>query len=546
MADLLHAGRRNPLRVGATLFDLADELAAVVPDTCRRTGRCRECVVEVRTGADGLSVPTDAETYLPAPYRLACQARVESDGSDIEVGVLRRRLQIVSAPEGAAALPHPAPLEPAVRRAGDRVMRGATDLGPFRGALVGLAIDVGTTTVVLELVDLETGASLRRVALENPQRFGGSDVISRIEYDTERSPGELRRALRRALDHELRAAFVDLAIDRRAVVDVVLVGNPTMRDLAFGLDVRGIGARPFRSVSEQAARVGLRRGTSLTRPAHELGLLVHPDAHVWGGPIIGSHVGADVGADLVAVGMADGDGTTMLVDIGTNSEVVVRRGDRWLAASCPAGPAFEGGGISRGMQAVEGAIQSVRLGPEGLEIRTIGDAEPIGICGSGLIDLLAELRRAGRLTPEGAFVPAGREFPVVDDGSVGLTRRDVSLLAQAKAASVCGEGILLDRLGLRPADIDRLWLAGGFATYVDVDNAIDIGLLPPIPRDRIAKVGNASLAGAVTLLRSVPERHRLEELVERIEHVELELDPTFFDRFVDGCRWLPQPEEVSA
>jgi LDH2 family malate/lactate/ureidoglycolate dehydrogenase len=224
MADLLHAGRRNPLRAGATLFDLADELAQVVPDTCRRTGRCRECVVEVRSGGGELSPPTEAEAYLRPPYRLACQARVDGTDADIEVAVLRRRLQIVSAPEGTAALPHPVPLDPAVRREGDDVLRDGLVLDRYRGALLGLAIDVGTTTVVMELVDLESGAGVRRIAIENPQRFGGSDVISRIEYEGAQAPGELRRALRRALDHELRAACGELGVERHSIVDVVLVG----------------------------------------------------------------------------------------------------------------------------------------------------------------------------------------------------------------------------------------------------------------------------------------------------------------------------------
>lgn len=546
MGDLVHGGHRTPLTRDRTLFDFADELAMVVPDTCRRTGRCRECVVEVRSGEAALSAPTAAETYLRPPFRLACQARVEDDAGDVEVAVLRRRLQIVSAAGGEAALARPSELDPAVRREGDRVHRGATDVDAWRGALLGVAIDAGTTTVVLEVVDLETGASLHRTAIENPQRFGGSDVISRIEYDTAVDPGELRRALRRALDHELKAAWRELGVDRRAVHEVVLVGNPTMRDIALGLDVRSIGARPFRSVAEASRLAGLRRSTAVTRRGHEVGLLVNPAAVVYGGPFIGSHVGADIAADIAAVGMADGPGISMLVDIGTNSELVVRAGDRWLAASCPAGPAFEGGLVSHGMQAVEGAIQSVRLVPDGFAYRTIGDVEPLGLCGSGLIDLLAELRRGERMAPDGKLADGALEVVVAPETGVRLTRRDVSLLAQAKAANSSGQAILMGRLGIGPGDIDRLWLAGGFATYVDVPNAIAIGLLPPVPEERVAKVGNASLAGAVRLLRSLTARRALEALVERIEHVELELDPTFFDRFVDGCRWVRQPLEVPA
>jgi uncharacterized 2Fe-2S/4Fe-4S cluster protein (DUF4445 family) len=540
VGELRHAGRRRPLIAGRTLFDHADELELVVPQTCRRTGRCRECVVEVRSGETALSAPSEAERYLRAPYRLACQAVVERDDVDVEVDVLRRRLQIQAG--GATALEVPADaLEPAVRRAGDRVVtdRGE-DLGPWVGGLVGLAVDIGTTTVVADLVDLESGALLRRTAMENPQRFAGSDVVARIAYDGDAERGELQRALRRALDHELRAAMTDLGLPRTALVDAVLVGNPTMRDIAFGLDVDRLGRRPFRSTTEAAWRTGLRRTTALVRRAHEVGLWMLPQGRVYGAPVLGSHVGADIAADLVAVDMAGGPAVSMLVDIGTNSEVVVRAGDRWLAASCPAGPAFEGGGVGHGMPAVEGAVQAVRLVQGRLHCDTIGGVAPDGFCGSGLIDLLAVLRESGRLRPDGRFDDGSGTTVVDADRGIELTRADVSHLAQAKAANACGQAMLLEAVGVRAADVERLWLAGGFATYVDVPNAMAIGLLPPIPRDRVVKVGNGAILGAGRLLRSIRRRRELEDLVTRIDHLELELDPRFFDRFVDGLRFEPQ------
>ncbi len=540
MGELRHAGRRRPLIAGRTLFDHADELALVVPQTCRRTGRCRECVVEVRSGETVLSAPSEAERYLRSPYRLACQAVVLRDDEDVEVDVLRRRLQIQAGE--ATALPATAdPLEPAVRRHGDRVVTDqGEDLGRWTGALVGLAVDIGTTTVVADLVDLESGALLRRTAMENPQRFAGSDVVARIAYDTEAERGELQRTLRRALDHELRAAMTDLGLARTALADAVIVGNPTMRDIAFGLDVDRLGRRPFRSTTEAAWRTGLRRSTAIVRRAHEVGLWMLPQGRVYGAPVLGSHVGADIAADLVAVDMAGGPAVSMLVDIGTNSEVVVRAGDRWLAASCPAGPAFEGGGVGHGMPAVEGAVQAVRLVQGRLVYDTIGGVAPDGFCGSGLIDLLAVLRESGRLRADGRFDDGGSSTVVDADRGIELTRADVSHLAQAKAANACGQAMLLEAVGVRPAEVERLWLAGGFATYVDVPNAMAIGLLPPIPRDRVVKVGNGAILGAGRLLRSVRRRRELEDLVTRIDHLELELDPRFFDRFVDGLRFEPQ------
>ena len=189
----------------------------------------------------------------------------------------------------------------------------------------------------------------------------------------------------------------------------MVVGNSTMRDIFFDLDVAPIGERPYKSTTELELRAGLRESTELRRLAQEVGLKVHPKARVWGAPLIASHVGADIAADLVATGFGTRAGIEMLVDVGTNTEVVVAGNGRILAASCPAGPAFEGGEVTYGMQASDGAIEAVRLGEDGgFQLETIGDAPPLGFCGSGLIDLIAELRRAGRMSPEGVFADRTR------------------------------------------------------------------------------------------------------------------------------------------
>ena len=534
MGDLIHEGRRKPLATGRSLFDYADDLAVVVPASCRRSGRCHECVVEVRRGLERLSPRTGPEAFLRDPYRLACQASIVGTDEDIEVAVLRRRLRIVTRASGD--VPHP---DPVVTRDGVAVLYAGERVDVWRGAIRGVAIDLGTTTIAWELLDLETGEVLHVGAIENPQRFGGSDVISRISYDDGDHRGELRQAVRRALNHELKEAYAALRIDRRTVYEVVVVGNATMRDLFFGLDVASIGARPFRSVVETEYRSGLRRTTEVVALAHELGILVHPSARIVGGPLIGSHVGADVSADLVATGFADGPDPSMLIDVGTNTEVVLRAGDRYLAASCPAGPAFEGGSVRYGMAAAVGAIESVATADGELVVRTIGDVPPVGICGSGLVDLLAELTRTGRMTPEGRFTGGTTEVTIAPAEGITFSRADASALAQAKAANHCGTGILLRLAGLVPADLGRLYLAGAFASYIDVANAIDIGFIPAIPEDRVEKVGNASLRGARIMLLSGSRRAGIDTLVRRIEHVELETHPDFFDLFVEGCRFAP-------
>ncbi|MFN8221656.1 MAG: ASKHA domain-containing protein [Gaiellales bacterium] len=542
---------RLPKRLGdrliaspPTLFDEADARDLRVPTSCRRSGRCRECVVEVTRGLDHLGPRTEAERFLRDPFRLACQAQIADGHADVHFEILRRRLRILTPPPERV---DPADLHPLATVHDGAVSYGDDPLGPYRGALLGLAVDLGTTTIVTEVVDLETGDAVAVVAIENPQRFGGSDVMSRISYDTGPDHGELRRAVRKAVNAELEQLYRRRELDRRAVVEAVVVGNSTMRDLFFALDVTSIGERPYRSLTEHALRAGERETTAVETRAYELGIRMHPQGRVVGPPLLASHVGSDMAADLVALGVdPDGDEVVMVVDIGTNTEVTVAADGRLVTASCPAGPAFEGGLVSWAMQGAEGAIERARRLPDGsFDLQVIGGGEPEGICGSGLIDVLAELRRTDEMTPLGVFAGKAREVTVDPRRGITLSRADASQLAQAKAANTAGQWIVLRSLGLEPADVDRLFLVGGFANHVDVDNAVAIGFLPPIPRERVTKAGNASVRGARRLLLDTRARRRLEELVRRVEHVELETTPDFFDIFVEGCQFKPMPARLT-
>jgi uncharacterized 2Fe-2S/4Fe-4S cluster protein (DUF4445 family) len=225
------------------------------------------------------------------------------------------------------------------------------------------------------------------------------------------------------------------------------------------------------------------------------------------------------------------------VDIGTNTEIVIGDGRHIVAASSPAGPAFEGGGVRFGMAAADGAIESVRWDGAAFSCRTISDAPPEGICGSGLVDLLAEAGRAGLLQADTSFSGGRRSIDVVPDRGIDLDRADVSNLAQAKAANGVGQAIVLRRLGLGAGEVDRVFLAGAFANALDVRNAIAIGLLAPVPSERVHRIGNASVRGAKLLLLSVARRQELESLVARIEHAELETEPDFFELYVEACRF---------
>ena len=533
MPDVIHGTDHRPLVEGRTLFEYADEVSAAVPASCRRTGRCRECVVEIRRGGEALSPRTDPEAYLPDEFRLACQASIRGVTADVEFSVIRRRMRILG-PSGD----QPTMIDPVVTADELAVRYAGQPIDLRRRHVLGLAIDVGTTTVVFQLIDLLTGRAVGGGALENPQRFGGSDVMTRISYEREHA-GVLRASLRHTLNHELRDLYREHGIDRHEVYEAIVVANSTMRDLFFGLDIGPMGEWPYRSLTETAARAGEATSTWLRRRAHEIGLLMHPHGRVVGAPLIASHVGADTAADLTAVDFGRGTGVRMLVDIGTNTEVVVTDGTRYLAASCPAGPAFEGGLVRFGMPGADGAIDTVRLEDGRFSCTTIGDAQPAGICGSGLVDLLAELSRAGWMDAEGRFRDGVSEYIVTPDRGISFSRSDASLLAQAKAANACGQRILLRRLGVTADQVDHVYLAGGFANAVNVTNAIDIGLLAPVPVERVERVGNAAVRGAAALLLSAGRRVTLDALVGRIEHVELETEPDFFELFVDGCRFVP-------
>jgi uncharacterized 2Fe-2S/4Fe-4S cluster protein (DUF4445 family) len=529
-----------PAQEGASLFECAEAAGVRVPTSCVKQGKCRECLVEVEAGAEHLTPPAPQEEHLSGRFRLSCRARITAAGV-IRCHTLRRgALRIETDSEGLAA--GPVPLDPAVTRDGRRVLLDGRPITEADGPLHGLAVDVGTTTVAVRLYDLETGALVATHSFENPQRFGGSDVMARIRYDGEHRGKLLQRTLLGYLSHAIEA----LPGDPLTIYELVVAGNPTMRDLFFGLDVGPIGQMPYQSVTEEAFRAGRVPTTSLSRTGRRLRLPVHPAARVYGLPLIGSHVGADAAACALATGLFDSEELVALLDIGTNTEVIVGNRHRVLAASCPAGPAFEGGGVACGMPALEGAIERVVMGDDGrVETTVIGGGAPAGICGSGLVDLLAELRRTEGMNEQGRLSDERDRFVVDAAHGLFLSESDINELAQAKGANAAGLRIAVESYGVALSQIRRLDLAGGFARYLDVSAARRIGLIPDLPADRVRQVGNAALEGAAIALRSVSRRRALEEAVRRVEHVRLETHPRFFDIFVEGCQFTPFGREAA-
>ena len=532
-------GKVYQLTPGKTVFDYADDLAVQVPTSCFRTGQCHECIVEIKRGMDSLRPPNEAEAFLGDNYRLACQAIVLDIDSDIAFTPLRRTPKILThtAIDDDQALE----LNPRVTHREGTVYYNDEPIDRYRGHLYGLAIDLGTTTVVANLVDLENGETISVSSFENPQRFGGSDVMNRISYDG-KFHGELRRSLIAALNSEIMELCDRHNFVRQEIYEVVVVGNTTMRDIFFKQDVQSIGQKPYKSVIEHEYRDGIRSSTSLTEKTRRLGIRANPKAMVYSLPLIASHVGADVAADLVSIDIASRDEIIMLVDVGTNTEVVVGNAERMVAASCPAGPAFEGGGIEYGMPAYPGAIESMKWNSGQFSYTTIDEETPQGLCGSGLISLLAELRRNDQMSPKGVFAERKqRLMSLLPEHGITFSREDASNLAQAKAANYCGQYIVLRHFGCAPQDITKLFLAGGFANYVNLRDAIEIGFLAPVPESNVVKIGNAAVAGATAVLLSDKKRAEIEGFVSNIEHIELETTPDFFDIFVEGCQFNRMP-----
>ncbi len=524
---------------GSSLFDYAETLGIKVPTSCRKQGKCKECLVEVIEGMDCLSAPTKEESHLRENFRLSCRCKIVQDSGLVRCHTLRRGDMRIE--RHAFQLPSSGKkmeLDPAVTRDGDRILLDGEEIARSTGPIHGIAMDLGTTTVVIRLLNLETGEIVADASIENPQRFGGSDVMSRIHYDTH-EPGKL---LQRTLIGYLTHAIEEFPVDPKSIYELVVAGNSTMRDIFFRLNVYSIGQNPYQSITEIEMAEGRRTTTSLADTAAKLHLPIHPLARIYGLPIISGHVGADAAACMLAVDIANEKRLVAVMDIGTNTELILGNKDKIYAASCPAGPAFEGGKISCGMPGLTGAIEKVAIEPDGsIRLQVIGDGPAEGICGSGLVDLMSELLRVERMNSLGRFEEDGDRV-VVDAKSshpIFFTESDINELAQAKGANVAGLQILFQNFGVRFEDVDVFYLAGGFGRHLNVQSSKRIGLIPNIADEKIIQVGNASIEGACIALLSKTKRAELENLVRRVTHCRLETHLNFFDFFVEGCQFNP-------
>jgi len=402
---------------------------------------------------------------------------------------------------------------------------------------LGLAIDLGTTNVAGFLLDLDTGARVASLGIENPQVAWGADVISRINHAMHaQTAADLREAAATAINSLAHDLCTSVGAKAEDIVDVAICGNTAMQHLLLGLPVRQLGRAPFVAAARDALDV----------KARELGLAVCPGAYVHIAPNIGGFVGSDHVTALLATEAYWHADTVLVMDIGTNTEISLVHGGEIVSASSPSGPALEGGHISCGMRAAEGAIERVFSVNGRIDVETIGNGKPVGLCGSGVIDALAALREAGVIDDGGRII--GRHANVVEiDGkrvaqlahNIYFTQHDVRAVQLAKAAIRTGVELLLRDRGLGENGIDRVVIAGAFGAYINVASAIAIGLLPSLPLERFHQVGNAAGLGIRQMLASQQARGKARELARRCRYVELSTRSDFQKTFLGNIGFKP-------
>jgi uncharacterized 2Fe-2S/4Fe-4S cluster protein (DUF4445 family) len=597
------SGRDVRVPPGVSVFDAASWNGIAIDSTCGGHGTCKKCKVQVLDG----SVPVhrlDQRSFTPAQladgWRLACLAQATQD-LKVEVPPLTTRPKAATLGVGRQVILRPAVQKRYVELAEPTLSDQRTDLQRVRDAIddleltpdlhvlrrlpgvlrqadykvtavvvdealidvepgdttdrrFAIAFDLGTTTVVATLIDIATGTPAAVASMLNKQQPFGGDVITRISA-TMMDPlaaDRLRDAAQDTLAELTTDVLKEAGVEPQEVYEVALAGNATMTALVLGIDPEPLGVAPFIMSSR----------TLPSLLASDLGLVLHPRARAVVFPALGAYVGGDIVSGMLATGMDRDKRTRLFIDVGTNCEIVLSDGDTILSTAAPAGPAFEGGAIRCGMRAADGAVEVVKVDPSiegGVHLQVIGDVEPVGLCGSGLVDAVSELHRAGLLDDSGRFVTdekareiapyaadrltaIGQERVFVlhrphpdapPEESVYLSQRDVRELQFAKGAIATGWTLLLEQLGLQQSDVQQVLLAGSFGSYLSPAAAVRIGLVPKIPLLRIVSAGNVAGEGAKMSLLSVRERAGALALLEEVTYVELSDRTDFNDRFIE-------------
>ena len=603
-------GRKTPSEKGKTLLELARDAGVAIESVCGSAGKCGKCKVIIRSGAASLSPPDAGEAKLlgdkavQTGARLACQARVVHEGDIIaEVPEESRRghHRLLAAGEERATRLRPAmtkalvelpPATLADMRADDdrflkelrrlarssstmsagahRSLPGAlrdgswsvtatlfrdkevirVDPGDTTKDLFGVAVDIGTTKVVAYLIDLASGRTVATESMPNPQIPFGEDVMSRITFTTKNPDGDerLQKVILDGLNSLISRLSASSGVPSENMLEVVVVGNTAMHHLFFGIPAKHLAMAPY----APAVR------TSLVYDAGQMGVDIYPFGKVSSLPNVAGFVGADAVADLVSSGLYRDKDIGMMIDIGTNTEIIAGNKDRLVSCSCASGPAFEGAHIRFGMRASTGAVERVWIDPASgdVKVRTVDDARPRGICGSGIVDAISEMFKSGVVDPSGRIVGGGGnervrkgrdgvlEYVLVwgKDSETGddvtVAQHDIEEIQLAKAAIFTGVSVLMRKLGVRCQDLSRIYAAGAFGTYVDATSAVTIGMYPDVPVDRIRFIGNAAGSGARMALKSTQVRDLAERLSKQVEYVELAAEKDFQSEFAKAM-FLP-------
>ncbi len=588
-------GRKGECRANQSLLDCAHRLGMGIASLCGGQGTCHSCKIQLLSGTVSAPTGTEREVFsseeLRDGWRLACQTYPASDcklnvPSESMTTTQRTQvegLEITVAPEppvqayhlklAAPSLSNPQAdaehllqelnhqhhlhcnrvdidvmrlLSPQLRSWKWQCQASVRDneviaLGPWPSRQLGLAVDLGTTKIASYLIDLSDGRTLAAKGDMNPQIRYGEDIISRINsaIKSPKKGVQLQQITVEALNQLVADLCADIHANTEEVVEAVVVGNTAMHHLFLGLPVRQLALSPFVPAVTSALDI----------KARDLGLHIAAGAYVHLLPNIAGFVGADHVAMLLATDAWQAEGITVALDIGTNTEVSLIAGGKITTVSCASGPAFEGYHIKHGMRAASGAIERVQLADDNIQYQTVDKAPPVGICGSGILDAIAQLYLAGVINEGGRMLQSHprvrnrqkqREFVLIGDEersgqpAIVITQQDVRELQLAKSAIRTGIQVLLDTGGYSEDEISQVAIAGAFGTYIDVSSAITIGMLPAIPLNRFQQVGNAAGMGAKMALISLSKRAEGAAVASRIRYVELASAPDFTQIFVQA------------
>jgi uncharacterized 2Fe-2S/4Fe-4S cluster protein (DUF4445 family) len=604
-------GKRLEVKEGRTVLEAARDIGVSISSVCGGRGLCGKCKIIARGGEKHLSAPTKAEINalsredLKNGFRLACQATVRSKGTitievpresrvdqqklllkglekKVEISPAVRNVtlflnkpsladaksdvdRLVEAADSATGLKLKVDYEalkqiPHVIRKGEWTVTVtlwknseiiAAKPGETRG-LYGFAVDIGTTKLAGYLVNLTNGEVTATALMMNPQIPYGEDVISRIRFVMEAPDNivKLQQSVAEGVNQLIREACEEAKITPANICDVTVAGNTAMHHIFLGIPPNYVALMPYPAALQSSVDV----------KARDLALNIGRGAYVHALPVVAGFVGGDAVADILATSVNMTDELSMLIDIGTNTEIVLGNKERLVACSCASGPAFEGAHIKHGMRASTGAIEQAWVDPETFEVgfKTIENSKPSGLCGSGIVDIVAQLLKtrlidqSGRLSKESKsprlrvnektaeFVIAWKDETSVRNDIV-VTQGDIREIQLAKAAIYTGASILMKKLGVKAHDIQRVFLAGAFGTYVDPQNAKIIGMYPDVPLERVQFVGNTAGSGARMTLLSIDARNMAGDIARHVEYVELGADPDFQSEFLKAT-YLPHQE----